>query len=115
MTEVKIPERGESIERAEVAKVLVSEGDTVDVDQPILELESDKASLELPSPTAGTVRQILVHEGDEVEIGQTVLTLGEDEQPRANAEPEPRPATDVGERPRTASETRRQEREREAL
>jgi len=75
--ELKLPDLGESIEDAEVLKVLVREGDTVEADQPLLELETDKATFELPCPRAGTVTAIHVKKGDTIRVGQTVLTLGD--------------------------------------
>jgi pyruvate dehydrogenase E2 component (dihydrolipoamide acetyltransferase) len=75
MIEVRVPELGESIESAQVARVLVNEGDTIEAEQAIIELESDKAAMEMPSPEAGTVKEILVKQGDEVEPGQVILKL----------------------------------------
>ncbi|MFA6235513.1 MAG: biotin/lipoyl-containing protein, partial [Bacteroidota bacterium] len=62
-TEVKLPELGENIKAGDVVKVLVSIGDTVTVDQPLLELETDKASFDVPSPIAGKITAIKVSEG----------------------------------------------------
>lgn len=73
--EFKVPELGEGVESASVAKVLVAEGDTVQKDQPVVELESDKAVAEVPCDTAGTIETVHVAEGDDVEIGQTLLTI----------------------------------------
>ena len=73
--EVRIPELGENVEEAEVLSVLVSEGDEVKAEQPILELETDKATFEMPCPEAGVVKAIRVSAGDKVEIGQVVLEL----------------------------------------
>jgi pyruvate dehydrogenase E2 component (dihydrolipoamide acetyltransferase) len=78
-TEIKLPELGENIETAEVLSVLVSAGDTVEKDQPLIELETDKATAELPAESAGTVRDVLVKEGEEVKVGQIILTLETDE------------------------------------
>ena len=77
MIEVKVPELGENIERAEVLRVLVAEGDTLEAEQPVLELETDKATFELPASQAGRVKQVHVKVGDSITIGQTVLTLEE--------------------------------------
>lgn len=82
-TEFKVPELGEGVESATVAKVLVEEGDTVEKDQPVVELESDKAVAEVPCETAGTVTKVHVSEGDEVEIGQVLLTVQEGAQESA--------------------------------
>jgi len=77
MAELKLPDLGENIEEAEVLKVLVSKGDTLEKDQNVLELETDKATFELPSTVAGTVRRVHVSEGDKVRLGQTILTVDE--------------------------------------
>lgn len=77
-TEFKLPEVGEGIEAGTVVSVLVSVGDRVEVDQPVLELETDKAVVEVPSSVAGVVESVAVEEGQEVPIGSVVLTVGED-------------------------------------
>jgi pyruvate dehydrogenase E2 component (dihydrolipoamide acetyltransferase) len=74
-TAFKVPELGENIETAIVAKILVSEGDTIEKDQPVLELETEKAVAEVPSDVAGIVERIHAKEDDEVNVGQTVMTL----------------------------------------
>ena len=75
LQDIRIPEIGESIESGEVVSVLVSVGDIISVDQPLAELETDKAVLELPSPMAGKVAKILMSPGDTVAIGQVVVQL----------------------------------------
>jgi pyruvate dehydrogenase E2 component (dihydrolipoamide acetyltransferase) len=74
-TEVKLPELGENVEKGDVLRVLVAEGDEIEVDQPVLELETDKATIEVPSSAAGRVTGIKVKAGDKVKVGQVVLTL----------------------------------------
>src|SRR5687768_1378636 len=74
-TEFKIPELGENVTSGDVVRVLVKPGDTVAKDQPILELETDKATIEVPSTVSGTVKDIKVKQGDKVSVGQTVLTV----------------------------------------
>lgn len=76
-TEFKLPEVGEGIESGTVVSLLVAVGDHVEVDQPILELETDKAVVEVPSTVAGVVESIAVQEGQEASIGAVVLTVGE--------------------------------------
>ncbi|MEX2500844.1 MAG: 2-oxo acid dehydrogenase subunit E2 [Trueperaceae bacterium] len=76
-SEFKLPEVGEGIDTGTVVSVLVAVGDTVEVDQSVLELETDKAVVEVPSSVAGTVEKVHVAEGDEVAIGSVVLTVGE--------------------------------------
>ena len=64
-TEFILPELGENIESADVVEVLVSVGDTVDIDDPILEIETDKASFEVPSSVKGVVKELMVSAGDQ--------------------------------------------------
>lgn len=85
-TEFKLPEVGEGIDAGTVVAVLVSVGDRVDVDQPVLELETDKAVVEVPSSVAGVVESIAVEEGQEVPIGSTVLTIAEGDAPAASGD-----------------------------
>ncbi|MEX1127432.1 MAG: 2-oxo acid dehydrogenase subunit E2 [Vicinamibacterales bacterium] len=77
MTEFKIPELGENITSGDVVRILVKAGDSLAKDQPVLELETDKATIEVPSDVAGTVKEITVKPGDKVKVGQVVLTLDE--------------------------------------
>jgi len=76
-TELKLPEVGEGIDAGTVVGILVAVGDTVSVDQPLLELETDKAVVEMPCPVSGTVASITVSEGDEIPIGHVVMTVEE--------------------------------------
>jgi pyruvate dehydrogenase E2 component (dihydrolipoamide acetyltransferase) len=78
VTEFKIPELGENVASGDVTRVLVSVGDTLARDQPVLELETDKATIEVPSSVAGVVRDIKVKAGDTVSVGAVVLTVEAD-------------------------------------
>jgi pyruvate dehydrogenase E2 component (dihydrolipoamide acetyltransferase) len=73
--EVKLPELGENVEGGIVTNVLVSVGDTVETDQPVIEVETDKASVEVPAPEGGSVTEIHVRKGDEIGTGDLLLTL----------------------------------------
>ncbi|CAN5856072.1 hypothetical protein BH18ACI5_BH18ACI5_08090 [soil metagenome] len=73
--EFKIPELGENISAGDVVRILVKPGDTLAKDQAVLELETDKATIEVPSNVAGTIKEIKVKAGDKVKVGQLVLTL----------------------------------------
>jgi 2-oxoglutarate dehydrogenase E2 component (dihydrolipoamide succinyltransferase) len=72
--EMKMPSPGESITEVEVAQLLVSNGDIVDLDDPIAEIDSDKATLELNAEVAGKI-EFLVGEGDTIEVGQVVCKI----------------------------------------
>jgi pyruvate dehydrogenase E2 component (dihydrolipoamide acetyltransferase) len=75
--EFALPELGENVEKGDVVRVLVKPGDVVKKDQPVLELETDKATIEVPSNVAGKVTDIRVKAGDRVKVGQVVLVLDE--------------------------------------
>jgi pyruvate dehydrogenase E2 component (dihydrolipoamide acetyltransferase) len=85
-TEFKIPELGENVSAGDVVRVLVKSGDTVEKDQTVLELETDKATIEVPSSVSGTVQDVKVKQGDKVKVGQVVFTLGDGD--KAAAAPE---------------------------
>ncbi len=99
--EVRLPKLGEGTEAAVVVNVLVKEGDTIAKDQPLLELESDKAIATLPAPAAGVVAKLHVKQGDKVSVGQLLLTFAGAAAPRSahesagvepvSAQPEPAP------------------------
>ncbi len=77
-TEMKLPELGENIEEGMVVGVLVAPGDTIAVDDSVVEIETDKATVEVPSDVAGTIKDVLVSEGDTVSVGQVLLVLDDD-------------------------------------
>jgi pyruvate dehydrogenase E2 component (dihydrolipoamide acetyltransferase) len=92
-TEFKLPELGENVTSGDVVRVLVSAGDTVTRDQTVLELETDKATIEVPSSVSGTVRDVKVKRGDRVKVGQIVLSVDEGaEAAKAEPAPEEKPA-----------------------
>jgi pyruvate dehydrogenase E2 component (dihydrolipoamide acetyltransferase) len=74
-SEFKLPELGENVEKGDVVRVLVNPGDTIKVDQAVLELETDKATIEVPSSIGGKVAEVKVKAGDKVKVGQVVLVL----------------------------------------
>ena len=73
--EVRLPEISENVETGDVIKLLVSVGQVIDADAPVVELETDKAVLEVPSPFKGKVTEILVEEGDTIKIDQVILKI----------------------------------------
>lgn len=86
--EFRLPDLGEGTSEGEILKILVAEGDTVAEDQPLFEIETDKAAIEVPSPYAGRVTRIHVHEGDTVAVGAVLVTIGDGEHERAEIKPE---------------------------
>ncbi len=98
--EMKMPSPGESITEVEVAQLLVENGAVVDVDDPIAEIDSDKATLELNAEAAGKI-EFLVEEGDTVEVGQVVCKIDTSVKPEPKAESkEPSPEPEA-EKPKT--------------
>ena len=90
MSEFIIPNLGDGVAQGDVLKVLVKPGDAIAVDQPVLELETDKATIEVPSDVAGTIKEVKVKAGDKVKPGQSVLVLdnGAGASPKQEAKPE---------------------------
>ncbi len=76
-TDVKVPALGESITEGTLAQWLKKPGEAVAADEPIASLETDKVSVEVPSPVAGTLTEQLVQEGDTVEVGAIIARIGE--------------------------------------
>src|SRR5216110_172091 len=75
MADFMLPELGENIAAGDVLRVLVNAGDTLAKDQPVLELETDKATIEVPSSVAGQVKDVKVKAGDKVKVGQAILSV----------------------------------------
>jgi pyruvate dehydrogenase E2 component (dihydrolipoyllysine-residue acetyltransferase) len=105
--EFKLPDLGEGLTEGEIARWLVAEGQEVAEDEPLVEIQTDKTTVEIPSPTSGKVARILVPEGDVVPVGTVLVVIGEngavtDEQPRA----EPAPQQEVPAEPPAAPAAR---------
>ena len=80
MADFVIPELGENITGGDVVRILVKPGDTLKNDQPVLELETDKATIEVPSTVAGVVKELKIKSGEKVKVGQVVLSVDESAQ-----------------------------------
>lgn len=114
--ELRIPELGDNVAVATVVGVLVREGDRVAPGQPLLELETDKAVMEVPAEAGGVVKRVLVQVGEEVRPGQSFLELAEEEAaevsevaqraPASEARPEPTPQPEEPKAPQAPSEGR---------
>ena len=76
-TEIRVPTLGESVTEATVAQWYKKPGDSVEVDEPLVELETDKVSVEVPAPAAGVLSEITVGDGETVEVGALLGMLGE--------------------------------------
>src|SRR3954451_4552165 len=90
--EFKLPDLGEGLTEGEVARWLVREGQDVAEDDPLVEIQTDKTTVEIPSPAAGVVARILVKEGQVVPVGTVLVVIGADGAGEAAAAPEQRRA-----------------------
>jgi pyruvate dehydrogenase E2 component (dihydrolipoamide acetyltransferase) len=94
---VELPFLAEGVEGGDVVQVMVKEGDRVTEGQSLIELETEKATVPVPAPTAGTITRLLVRQGDHLKVGQALAELnGEGESPQAKETAEKKP---TGERP----------------
>src|SRR5439155_5566526 len=101
--EFKLPDLGEGLTEGEISRWLVSEGQEIAEDDPLVEIQTDKTTVEIPSPAAGTVSRILVEEGKVVPVGTVLVVIGGERdgdqpvQPPAptTAEPRARATPDV--------------------
>src|SRR5690625_129242 len=75
---ITLPELGESVTEGTVTRWLKEVGDTIEVDEPIVEISTDKVDTEIPSPVAGTVLEILVQEDEDIEVGQALAVIGDE-------------------------------------
>ncbi len=93
--EYKLPELGENIESGDVVSVLVDEGQVIEGNQGVVELETDKAVVEIPCPHAGKITKVHVKKGQTVKVGEALVTVEADE--RAETKPEPKPKEEQAE------------------
>ena len=98
-TDVEMPELGESVTEGTITTWLKKVGDTVEVDEPLLEVSTDKVDTEIPSPVAGTLLEVLYDEDDTVDVGEVIARVGsgqpkkaapKKEAPKAESKPEPK-------------------------
>jgi pyruvate dehydrogenase E2 component (dihydrolipoamide acetyltransferase) len=92
--EFRLPDIGEGLTEAEIVRWLVAVGENVEADQPIVEVETDKAVVEIPSPFAGVVLSHGGAEGDVIEVGEVLVTIGEPGESQTPAPEEPEPTTE---------------------
>src|SRR5436309_11093550 len=114
---VQMPALGESVTEGTVTRWLKQEGDTVEVDEPLLEVSTDKVDTEIPSPAAGVLSKIVAHEDDTVEVGGELAVIGDAsegtpgggdqpaEQPAPQAVPEPQPSAAPEPEPQPSAES----------
>ncbi len=99
MPEYKLPDPGEGLTEAEIVSWKVKVGDTVKINDIVVEIETAKSLVELPSPFAGTVSAILVEEGETVEVGTPIIAIGDVAEAAAPAPAPAEPAADEGDEP----------------
>jgi pyruvate dehydrogenase E2 component (dihydrolipoyllysine-residue acetyltransferase) len=100
--EFKLPDLGEGLTEGEIARWLVSEGQEVAEDDPLVEIQTDKTTVEIPSPAAGVVSQILAAEGDVVPVGSVIVVIG-----NGAAAPAPAPKAASGSEPQAPTRPER--------
>ena len=98
----KLPDIGEGVAEGEVVRWIVAEGDTVVEDQPMVEVMTDKATVEITAPTAGTIQEIRAQEGEVVPVGSVMVVIDNAGASPAAAEPAPAPSTDTATAPASA-------------
>ena len=102
-TEVTLPALGESVTEGTISRWLKAVGETVEVDEPLLEVSTDKVDTEIPSPVAGTLLEIRFNEDDVAEVGAVLAVIGEaSEAPAPQAAPAPQPVAEAAPAPAPA-------------
>ena len=97
---VEMPELGESVTEGTITQWLKSVGDTVEVDEPLLEVSTDKVDTEIPSPVAGTLVEILADEDDTIEVGEVIARIGDENATASSSEAKPEPKEEKKEKPK---------------
>src|SRR5438128_12373143 len=91
MAEIRVPTLGESVTEATIGKWFKKPGDAVAVDEPLVELETDKVTIEVPAPAAGVLSDIAVKDGDTVAVGALLGQIKEGTAPAAKPAPKAEP------------------------
>lgn len=94
--EFRFPDVGEGIAQGEIVRWLVAQGDEVRADQPLVEVETDKAVVEIPAPRAGTILRLPVAAGETIQVGEILAVIGEADGAEASVAPQPEAASVVG-------------------
>src|SRR5712691_11082813 len=97
--ELKIPEVGESITEVEIGGWLKKQGEFVQKDEPVVTLESEKATVELPAPETGTITQVLKQKGEVAKVGEVIAYLEKDGQAKALQKPAEKKTEEKPEKP----------------
>ena len=94
--EFRFPDVGEGIAQGEIVRWLVAQGDEVRADQPLVEVETDKAVVEIPAPRGGTILHLPVAAGETIQVGEILAVIGEADGSEASVAPQPEAASVVG-------------------
>jgi pyruvate dehydrogenase E2 component (dihydrolipoamide acetyltransferase) len=96
VTEFKLPELGENVEQGDLVRLMIAPGSNITEGQPVMELETDKAVIEVPSSLAGTVKDVRVKEGEKIKVGQVIFTVENGASPKTATKSAPeKPAAKV--------------------
>ncbi len=95
VTEFKLPELGENIEQGDLVRLMVAPGATVNEGQPVMELETDKAVVEVPSSVSGVIKEIRVKEGEKLKVGQVIFTVEDGAKRNGGRKREQRPEAEA--------------------
>ena len=113
--EFKLPELGENVEGGDIISIMVSKGDTVTKEQSLMEIETDKAVIELPAPVDGSIKEVHVKNGDSIVIGQLLVTFDESGQQPSNPTEEDTAKSETTKQEITTTETEVEEIEQETI
>src|ERR1700719_3838745 len=105
-TTIKLPELGENVDSGDLTKILVNVGDAISKDDPLLELETEKATIEVPSPVSGVVKELHVQQGQKVKVGDALFTIEEN---GAGAKQREQSKSEVSQKAQPEGESRAQE------
>ena len=94
MADITLPALGESVTEGTITRWLKQVGDTVEVDEPLVEISTDKVDTEVPSPIAGTITEILADEDDTVDVGAVIARVGDAGDAPADDAPAEEPAAE---------------------
>ena len=108
-SDVEMPELGESVTEGTITQWLKSVGDTVEVDEPLLEVSTDKVDTEIPSPVAGTLVEILADEDDTIEVGAVIARIGDENATASSSDSKPEPQAEEKEEEEKKEEPKAEE------
>jgi pyruvate dehydrogenase E2 component (dihydrolipoamide acetyltransferase) len=95
VTEFKLPELGENISQGDLVRLMISPGASITEGQPVMELETDKAVVEVPSSVTGTIQEIRVKEGEKIKVGQVIFTFENGASAKAKTAEAPAPKAET--------------------